>query len=273
VARPPPLTSPEARGGDGPDWRDRLPEGTRNVLLTIEYDGSTFSGWQIQPEQRTVQGVLTDALRTLCGHDVVLRGSGRTDAGVHAWAQQATVYTDCDLPLAKFVKGVTGIVKRHVAVVAATEVPLDFDARRNAVGKVYVYRLLLRNPRSPLLDGRAWHLRQTLDVDVLKAELATLAGTADWSAYRSADCGSPDPVKTIYSATVRQEGRDVLALEFRGSGFLKQMVRILVGTAVEVAIGRWPPGSMVAIRDGQNRAKAGPTAPPHGLYLEEVLYP
>lgn len=264
--------SPEARAGDGDGWRERLPPGTRNLLLTLEYDGAGFAGWQVQPNQRTVQGVVTGALQTLCRHDVVLRGAGRTDAGVHAWAQRANFFTDCALPPAKFVRGVTGILQGGAAVVAAEEVDLDFDARRSAQGKIYAYRLLLRNARSPLRDGRAWHVRRTLDLDLLEAELATLPGTANWSAYRSADCGSPHPVKTLRSATLRREERDVVSLVFEGSGFLKQMVRILVGTALEVASGRMEPGSMVRIREGQNREKAGPTAPPHGLYLEEVLY-
>ncbi len=266
------MTSPEARAGDGPGWRERLPPGTRNLLLTLEYDGSTFAGWQVQPGQRTVQGVVTDALQALCRHDVVLRGAGRTDSGVHAWGQRATFYTDCALPPAKFVRGVTGIARGHVAAVAAREVPLAFDARHDARGKVYAYRLLLRDARSPLRDGRAWHVRTPLDLDRLAAELATLPATADWSAYRAADCGAPDPTKTLLDARLVREPRDVVALVFRGSGFLKQMVRILAGTAVEVGAGRLPPGSMVAIREARERRQAGPTAPPHGLYLEEVLY-
>ncbi len=264
--------SPEVRAGAGGLWRERLPEGTRNLLLTLEYDGSTFAGWQLQPNQRTVQGVLTDALRLLCRHDVVLRGAGRTDSGVHARAQRANFFTDCDLPPAKFVRGVTGIVKGHVAVIAAEEVPLDFDSRRHARGKVYAYRLLLRESRSPLLAGRAWHVRLPMDLDLLAAELATLPGKADWSAYRSGDCSSPNPTKTLHEARLVREADDVIALVFRGSGFLKQMVRILAGTAVEVAVGRMPPGSMIRIRDAKNRQQAGPTAPPEGLFLEEVLY-
>lgn len=264
--------SPEARAGGGPGWRDRLPPGTRNLLLTLEYDGSAFAGWQQQPAQRTVQGVLTDALETLCRHEVVVRGAGRTDAGVHAWAQRANFYTDCSLPPAKFVRAVTGMVRGHVAVVAAEEVPLAFHARHDARGKVYAYRLLLRESRSPLLDGRAWHIRRPLDLDLLAAELATLPGTADWSAYRAADCGASNPRKTLHDACVVREEREIAALIFRGSGFLKQMVRILVGTAVEVATGRMPPGSMLRIRDTHDRRQAGPTAPPGGLYLEEVRY-
>lgn len=266
------LPSPEARAGPGFDWRERLPEGTVNLLLTIEYDGSTFAGWQVQPAQRTVQGVLTDALRTLCRHEVVLRAAGRTDSGVHARAQRANFYTDRGLPPIKYVRAVTGMVRGGVAVVAAREVPLGFDARRDARGKVYAYRLLLRESRSPLLEGRAWHVRRRLDLDLLAAELASLPGTADWSAYRSSDCAAPSPIKTMHAAELVRETPETVVLVFRGSGFLKQMVRILVGTAVHVAAGRMPPGSMLSIRDGLRRRQAGPTAPAEGLTLERVIY-
>ncbi len=267
------MTSPEASAGEGYGWRQRLPAGTRNLLLTIEYDGAPFAGWQAQPGHRTVQGALADALKILCRHDVIVRGAGRTDAGVHAWAQRANVYTHSDVPVAKFVRGTTGILRGDASVVAAEQVPIDFDARRDALGKVYAYRLLLRSSRSPLREGRAWHIKQALDFDVLSRELATLPAKADWSAFRSADCGSPHPTKTLQRAWVELEPNGVAVLRFQGSGFLKQMVRILVGTAVDVALGRRPEGAMLQIRNGRDRTKAGPTAPAHGLYLEEVLYP
>lgn len=242
------------------------------MLLTVEYDGAHFHGWQEQPGLSTVQGTLQDALARIVRHEVVVRGAGRTDAGVHAWAQRASVYTTSDAPLPKIARGVSGIGRGRVAVTEAREVPLEFDPRRDACGKVYAYRLLVRSEPSPLLEGRVWHVRPPFDVARLRRELATLLGRADWSAYRSADCGSPDPVKTLHRAEVEQQG-DLVTIRFQGSGFLKQMVRILVGTAVDVGKGRRPEGHMLEVRAKHERRLAGETAPGRGLFLERVLYP
>ena len=246
--------------------------GARNYKLTIEYDGADFHGWQRQPRGlRTVQGELEDAARTLFGHDVVVRGSGRTDAGVHALAQVANVHTTRELPTGRILRGFNGLCGRDVRVVKVEEVPADWEARSRARGKWYRYDLLPRIPHSALLRGRAWRVAPDLDVSRLRDELATLPATTHWGAYRASDCSSPDPVKTLHAAEVERAG-EIVSLRFHGSGFLKQMVRILVGTAVEVGRGRMELGSMVRIRDTQNRAQAGPTAPPHGLFLERVLY-
>jgi len=245
----------------------------RNVRLVVEYDGSFFHGWQRQPDLRTVQSALEDALRVvLRQEDVYVKGSGRTDAGVHAWAQIANVRTTSDVSLDRIRGGVNALAGDGVRVIRAEEAEPDFDSLRSACGKVYGYRILNRRSPSPLLEGRAWWVRLPIDRDVLARELATLPATADWSAYRASDCGSPDPVKTLRRAELRPERDGTFTLVFEGSGFLKQMVRILVGTAIEVGRGRLDPGAMVRIRDGGIRSAAGPTAPPHGLYMEEVLY-
>jgi len=246
----------------------------RNVRLLLEYDGSFFSGWQRQPELRTVQSALEDALRVvLRQEDVYVKGSGRTDAGVHAWAQVANVKTESDVTLERIRRGVNALAGPGVRVLRAEEAPLGFDALGSACGKIYGYKILDRPSPSPLFEGRAWWVRFPIDRELLARELATLPATVDWSAYRAADCGSPHPVKTLRRAEVRPERDGTCTLVFEGSGFLKQMVRILVGTAIEVGRGRLPAGSMVTIRDGLVRANAGPTAPPHGLYMEQVLYP
>ena len=245
----------------------------RNIRFVVEYDGSFFSGWQRQPELRTVQGSLEGALRVLLREDdVYVKGSGRTDAGVHAWAQVASVRTDSDIALDRLRKGINALAGDGVRVVSASEAPEDFDPLGSARGKIYGYRILNRPSPSPLLEGRAWWVRFPLDRDLLAEELATLPATADWSAYRASDCGAPSAVKTLRRAELRPERDGSFTLVIEGSGFLKQMVRILTGTAVDVARGQLPPGSMVRIRDGQTRAAAGQTAPAHGLYLERVLY-
>lgn len=249
----------------------RLPPGTRNIALTLEYDGSSFAGWQRQPGQRTVQGALEECLRTVCRHEVIVRGAGRTDSGVHALAQRANFFTTARFEPRALLRSIPGIVRGGLAATEAVEVPLDWDARHDARGKVYGYRVLVRVAPSPLLQGRVWHLRRIIDRELLAAELATLPGRADWSAYRAADCSAPDPVKELRRAELECDG-DLLTLRFEGSGFLKQMVRVLAGTALDVAAGRLPPGAMRSIRDSRDRAQAGLTAPACGLCLERVLY-
>jgi len=157
-------------------------------------------------------------------------------------------------------------------VVSAEEAPRDFDSLKSATGKVYSYRLLLRPNASALLAGRVWHLRSPLDLDAMAEELRSLPGEFDWSAFRASDCQNRNPVKQLRRAELRHEDRDVVCITFEGSGFLKQMVRILVGTLVDVGRGKLAPGAMASIRDGLDRRAAGQTAPPDGLFLERVLY-
>jgi len=245
----------------------------RHFRALIEYRGADFAGWQFQPNQRTVQGVLERALKTLCREEVRVHGSGRTDSGVHARGQVASFRSTTELGRERILRGLNGLTADDLSVLRLDEVSEDFHPRRSAKGKVYVYRLLLRRSSSPLVASSTWHLPYgDLDVLRLRRELATLVGEADWSAYRSADCSGSNTVKTLRRADVREEANDVVVLEFEGSGFLKQMVRILVGTAVDVARGKLEEGAMLRIRAGGERARAGRTAPAHGLCLERVIY-
>lgn len=245
---------------------------SRTLKLVVEYDGSHFSGWQRQPAQRTVQGSLEEALAVVLREPVQVRGSGRTDAGVHAWAQVASLRTGSDATHERIRRGVNALAGDGVRVVSVEDAADDFDALRSARGKVYAYQVLARRSPSPLFEGRAWWVRHRLDLDRLERELATLPAEADWSAYRASDCGSPHPVKTLRRAELRHERADVFSMVFEGSGFLKNMVRILAGTAIDVARGHLPEGAMVPIRDSLDRTRAGQTAPAHGLYMERVLY-
>ncbi|MCP4869973.1 MAG: tRNA pseudouridine(38-40) synthase TruA [Proteobacteria bacterium] len=244
----------------------------RVLKLVFEYDGAPFAGWQVQPAQRTVQGDVEAALLTLMGTETRVECSGRTDAGVHAAAQVASLRTTSELSCDRIQRGINGLVPSGVSCLSVQEMEADFHARFSATGKVYAYRVLARRAKSPLRAGRVWHVHQRLDRELLAAELATLTGTADWSAYRAADCGNADPVKTLRRAELEVESPDVLVMRFEGSGFLKQMVRTLAGTAIDVARGRYEPGAMVRIREGRDRKEAGRTAPACGLTLEQVLY-
>lgn len=248
--------------------------GQRHFRGLIEYCGADFAGWQLQPNQRTVQGELERALETLFRERVRVHSSGRTDSGVHARGQVISFRSSSSLGTDRMLRGINGLTGSDLAVWKLDEAPEDFHPRHSAGGKVYVYRLLVRRAPSPLLAALTWHVPYgDLDVPRLRRELQSLLGEADWAGYRAADCGARSTVKTLLRAEVRAEAQDVLALEFEGSGFLKQMVRILVGTAVEVGRGRLEQGAMLRIREAGVRALAGRTAPAHGLCLERVIYP
>jgi tRNA pseudouridine38-40 synthase len=244
----------------------------RNVRMLIEYDGAGFAGWQVQPGPRTVQGALESALATLTGESVRVRGAGRTDAGVHARGQVAAFYTSSPISAERVARGATALAGPGVAVVAAEDAPNDWDPRKDARGKVYAYSLLARQAPSPLGAGRAWHVPQPLDAALLEAELRSVLGEHDFSAFRATDCASPDPVKRLVAVDVVPAGGGVLIVRLRGSGFLKQMVRILVGSAIDVARGHRGPGFLRDALTAKRRDAAGPTAPPEGLCLERVFY-
>ncbi len=247
-------------------------EEERNIRLLIEYDGSGFAGWQVQPGQRTVQGAVEGALEVLCKHSVRLQVAGRTDAGVHAWGQVANFRTHSTLKPYRLAKGINALAGDGVRVAGVEEVPPAFDARHSSRAKHYTYRVLARTHPSALLVGRVWHVAQPLDRGRMERELASLQGEADWSAYRASDCSNPSPIKTMYRAELVEEEHSVLALCFAGSGFLKYMVRTLVGTTIEVGLGQRPEGDLLRVRATGDRGQAGRTAPAEGLYLERVDY-
>jgi len=169
-------------------------------------------------------------------------------------------------------RGANALAGPGVKLVGVEEVSLDWNPRRDALGKVYVYRLLVRREPSALLDGRVWHIPWALDLGAMEAELASLPRRCDWRSYCAADGTDPNTVKDLRVASLGREEHDVVAIRFEGSGFLKHMVRILVGTLVEVGLGKRPAGSMLDARDALDRRAAGRTAPPEGLYLEQVQY-
>ncbi|HEY0839366.1 MAG TPA: tRNA pseudouridine(38-40) synthase TruA [Vulgatibacter sp.] len=245
----------------------------RTIKLTLEYDGTDFVGWQVQPNGRSVQEALEAALSTLLGEPARVVGSGRTDAGVHAGAQVASLRTGRDLPLRAFVQGMNGLLPRDVAVVRAEEAPPGFDARRSASGKRYVYRISNRPVRSPLRRRTHWEVFQPLDRAAMREAAGHLLGEHDFSAFRAADCPAPTTVRTLRRLDVLDgEGEDEILVVAEATAFLKQMVRNLAGTLVEVGLGKREAGSMPALLEGRDRTRAGRTAPPQGLVLDEVFY-
>jgi tRNA pseudouridine38-40 synthase len=241
------------------------------LKLTLEYDGARFVGWQVQPDGRSVQEELEKAAAKLCGEAVRITGAGRTDAGVHARGQVASLRVLKQLPLAAWTAGLNALLPEDLACVRAEEAPEGFDARRWARGKRYIYCILQTPVRSPLRRGRAWEIRRPLDVEAMVAAAPQLVGRHDFSALRAADCPARTTVREIRQLSVAREGTGI-EIAVTATAFLKHMVRNIVGTLVEVGHGRRSPDSLAALLETRDRKLAGPTAPPQGLILDEVYY-
>lgn len=248
------------------------------LKLTLEYDGGPYVGWQVQPNGPSVQGTLQAAIEKLCvaaPGSVQITGAGRTDAGVHARGQVASVAPPRELPLKAWTAGLNGLLPDSLACVRAEPAPAGFDARRWARGKRYLYSILRTQVRSPLLHGRAWLIRRPLDLEAMRAALPALLGRHDFSALRAANCAASTTVREIrrLEISARPEGAgERVEIAVEATAFLKHMVRNLVGTLVEVGHGHRAAGSIGALLAGRDRREAGPTAPPQGLCLDEVFY-
>ncbi len=253
----------------------------RTLRLVLEYDGTGFHGWQAQPgraERRTVQAVVELALERLLGEPVTVHGAGRTDAGVHALGQVASVVLERATMAPEAIRdGLNALLPEDVAVRLVEDAPAGFHARKSAIGKHYRYLLLCRQARAPLLRRRVWHRRGRLDLEAMARAAVPLVGRHDFSAFRAAAGQAKHPVRTLRRLTVAPdpagEVEGLVRIDLEADGFLMHMARILVGTLVEVGRGRLAPEATAAILAGRDRRAAGPTAPAHGLYLVAVRYP
>ncbi|MDR0966112.1 MAG: tRNA pseudouridine(38-40) synthase TruA [Myxococcales bacterium] len=242
------------------------------IKLTLEYDGTAYVGWQWQPNGPSIQAEVETALAKILKAPVRVSASGRTDAGVHALGQTATFTPPRALPMSAYVAGLSSLLPRDIAVLDAREVPDTFDARRSARGKHYRYLILNRPTRAPLRRLQRWEIFRPLDVEAMRRAATCLIGEHDFSAFRASNCEAKNPIKRLTRADICRVGDDEIALDFIADGFLKQMVRNLVGTLVEVGLGRRPPESVEQTLRSLDRQRAGPTAPPQGLFLVEVFY-
>lgn len=240
------------------------------VRLDIEYDGSGFRGWAKQPGLRTVQGELESALTTVLREPVELRVAGRTDTGVHAWGQVASFDTAAPVPddLARRLNG----VGPDDMTVRSTSIAEDgFSARHDATSRSYCYRILARPSPSPFEQGRSLWWPHRIDRDALDACAAALPGTHDFTAFTPTQTDHVRFERDVLAASWSDEG-EILAFRITADAFMRNMVRILVGTQLDVARGRRTLESFYALLGGATRSEAGDTAPPHGLYLESVSY-
>ncbi len=244
----------------------------RMIRLTIEYDGTAYSGWQRQPNGLAVQQVVEEALFKLLGQHVDLRSSGRTDAGVHARGMSAAFRTSSNLPLKAFVDGTNSFLPPDIAVLDAIEVPADFRPIGDALAKHYRYTILAAGVRSPLRRFHAWHIREDLDLKAMQEAAACFVGRHNFAAFRASNCAAKTTVRRIDSVKVTRAG-DTITIDVVGGGFLKNMVRVMAGTLAEIGRGRFEPGHITWLLQNGDRKKAGVTAPACGLCLIKVYYP
>ncbi|HEY8548525.1 MAG TPA: tRNA pseudouridine(38-40) synthase TruA [Vicinamibacterales bacterium] len=252
--------------------------------LTLAYDGSGFVGWQRQAEGISIQGVVEAAAARIAGiPDVTATGAGRTDAGVHALGQVASVAIPWTGAPANLQRALNGVLPPAVRVLAVEAVDSSFHARYGARVKHYAYRVLNAPVASPFERGRAWHVTAPLDEARMREALALIVGTHDFSAFQGAGSSVATTVRTVREACLTAgpvpfpvggatAPGTLFTFALRGDGFLRHMVRNIVGTVVEIGRGRWEPGQMADMLASRDRTQAGPTAPAEGLYLVKVEY-
>jgi tRNA pseudouridine38-40 synthase len=245
----------------------------RAIRLVVEYDGTGLGGWQRQANAPTVQQHLEEAVATMIGAEVPVVGASRTDAGVHALGQVACFRTTSAIRTEGFRLGLTSRLPEAIAVVAAEEAAADFHPRFSATGKRYRYSVFTRSARSPLLARTTWHRPGvTLDLAAMRAAVPHVLGEHDFSAFRAAGCTARTPHRRLDAIDVLEPAPHRVDIEVRGNAFLRNMVRILAGTLLQVAEGRLPPDQVAEILASRDRTRAGQTAPAHGLCLVEVMY-
>ncbi|MGD9016928.1 MAG: tRNA pseudouridine(38-40) synthase TruA [Desulfobacterales bacterium] len=245
---------------------------TKCFKLTVEYDGTEYAGWQRQKDQATIQGELEGAIQTIVGSQVTVHGSGRTDAGVHALGQVGHFHCATRLGPQEIQRALNALLPMDIAVLDCARVPDSFHARYDAAGKRYRYRIANRAVRPAVGRRYAWHIRKPLNLPAMKAALSYLQGTHDFKAFEGAGSPRHHTVRTVYYAAIDRDAHGTVTLDICANGFLRFMVRNIVGTLADVGLETLTSGGIKAILDSRDRSRAGATAPPHGLFLIEVDY-
>ena len=241
------------------------------IKLTIAYDGTNYHGWQIQPGKRTIQGEIEKALEKLYKKKVKLIVSGRTDAGVHARGQVAAGKVFKDIPPLNVKLALNTFLPEDIAIIDVERVSDDFNPRFSAKKKLYRYQILNQRIRDPFLKRYAWLYPYPLSISLIEKAASFFVGEHDFSAFRGVDCSSKSTVRKIYSISIKKE-KNLILIDFEGSGFLKQMVRIMTGTLVDIGRGRFKPEIIKGLLKEGDRKKAGVTAPSEGLFLMKVYF-
>ena len=239
--------------------------------LLLEYDGTDYCGWQVQPNGRSVQATLESALHTVLGHPARVSSAGRTDAGVHAAGQVACFSTPRDVNIDRLLRALNALTPRDLSVTRLDVVSDDFDPRRDAGSRTYRYRIWNRRVPSPFWRPYAWHIARPLDDTAMADAAKLLVGEHDFSAFRAAGCDADHPVRRVLRSEVHRSG-DLVRYEIEATAFLRHMVRNIVGTLVDVGNGVRAAADITTLLERRDRTAAGMTAPAHGLCLLQVSY-
>jgi tRNA pseudouridine38-40 synthase len=250
---------------------EKMPE-EKNIKLILEYDGSGYHGWQRQVGMTTVQEVLEEKIGTMTGETVNVIASGRTDAGVHALHQVANFKTRTHLHPATLKKGLNALLPEDIFIKQAAFVPMDFNSRYNAKSKIYEYRILNRKEPDIFLRSYTWHVATGLNLENMGKCLSLLLGRHDFSSFKSSGSGIINPVREMTKADLTGPADGLLRFLFEADGFMRHMVRNIIGTVAEVGRGRITVDEFVVIFHSRDRKKAGLKAPPQGLFLKMVNY-
>ena len=255
-----------------PEHKEVMKARQRNIALRVTYDGTRYSGFQRQsPPIKAVQNVLENALTEIFGDTIELAAAGRTDAGVHAYGQVVNFFTDGTIPLMRVARAVNGLLPPDITVIDAYEVDREFSARHSAVAKTYLYRIERVSERNPFSYNYVWQISRPLDIETMRAALAMLEGTHDFSSFRASGGADMSPVRTLYDIRL-EELDDIVEVYIYGNGFLYHMVRNIISTVVAVGLGSISLERFREIFLACDRRLASPTAPARGLYLYSVEY-
>ena len=244
----------------------------RNIKLTIEYDGTAYHGWQIQPGLMTIQGVMREQISQITQQEVNLIGAGRTDAGVHALAQVANFQTESTIDLPSLQRGLNSLLPPDIVITGVEEVAEGFHARFSARCKTYEYRILHQSYPSAILRHYAWFIHDELDLPSMTKCGALLIGSHDFSSFRASGDESRHSIREVIRLEIEHREDNLIVIAIEANAFLREMVRSIVGTLVDVGRGKTSFAEFKEIFGAQDRRRAGMTAPAHGLFLTEVKY-
>jgi tRNA pseudouridine38-40 synthase len=244
----------------------------RNIRLVVAYDGTRYHGWQRQKNGLAIQSVIEECLQLMTQFPVKLLASGRTDAGVHALNQVCNFKTPSQITVDAFLRGLNALLPPDILIKDVADVPLAYHSRYQAKSKIYEYRILNRRNPDIFRRNTLWHIRFPLQLEKMTACLLVLQGTHDFSAFKSSGSANKDPVRKILKASMEKDEDGVLRIAIEANGFLRHMVRNIIGTLVEVGSGRMGVKRFEEVLESGDRRLAGRKAPPQGLFLMKVKY-
>ena len=244
----------------------------KNLKIIIEYDGTNFHGWQRQKNARTIQGEIERTINSLTREKITLTGSGRTDAGVHAFAQTANFHCNSRLSPETLKKGINSLIDKDIVIKECIEVATSFHARFDAKSKTYNYRLLNSKNPAAIYRRYSWFIRKKLDIASMQSAIKHISGTHDFKSFEGKGSPKAHTVRNIMNANLEKNDNDHIVFEIEANGFLRFMVRNIIGTLVDVGLGKITSDDFNSILLSKDRNNAGVAAPPHGLFLMDVVY-